>query len=318
VSWLYGSKGDIGPYTNYTYTYNSVCQNFKAQFRPNGKYYTVKRWASAAATGVPDWTYTIPVVNSTVCQLGKILSPNLTSTPQQKYITVDVLYQLPNAYGTIVEVNATGLITSTIGLNGEGALLVRASDACPIYKSTTGTIATNRSVCGTSYYNWRFDLVYPTTGLPISINGAMGASRIMPMANISGIANGQRYDVQIKPVHIDNLNQTGYSGVSCVRTLGAAGLVTEDATMQGVSSNSSGWTLYPNPARSLDGNVQLQITGWKGGEVADIIIRNSLGQVLIQSQYNAHGGNIQFDWKCPSPGVYYVSLQGETVRWVVM
>jgi len=319
VSWLYGSKGDIGPYTNYTYTYNNTCQNFKAQFRPNGKFYTVKRWASAAVTGVPDWTYTIPTMNSTVCQLGKILSPNLTSTPQQKYVTVDVLYQLPNAYGTIVEVNATGTIISTIGLNGEGALLVRSSDACPIYKSTTGTIATNRSVCGTSYYNWRFDLVYPTTGLPISINGAMGASRIMPMANVSGIANGQRYDVQIKPVHIDNLNQTGYSGISCVRTLGAAGMVAEETftTTEGAQGH---WTIYPNPNRGE--GVALMLDGMDGK--VELELMDATGRLLEKTTWNVEDST-QREWSFTTPlnsGLYEIRIQQgmmrETLRMVVV
>jgi hypothetical protein len=319
VSWLYGSKGDIGPYTNYTYTYNSVCQNFKAQFRPNGKFYTVKRWASAAAAGVPDWTYTIPVMNSTVCQLGKILSPNLTSTPQQKYITVDVLYKLPNAFGTVVDVNAIGNVISSIGLNGEGALLVRASDACPIYKSTTGTIATNRSVCGTSYYNWRFNLVYPTTGLPVSVNGGMGASRIMPMANISGIANGQRYDVQIKPVHIDNLNQTGYSGISCVRTLGAAGMVAEETftTTEGAQGH---WTIYPNPNRGE--GVALILDGMDGK--VELELMDATGRLLEKTTWNVEDST-QREWSFATPlnsGLYEIRIQQgvmqETLRMVVV
>jgi hypothetical protein len=319
VSWLYGSKGDIGPYTNYTYSYNNVCQNFKAQFRPNGKFYTVKRWASAAATGVPDWTYTIPVMNSTVCQLGKILSPNLTNTPQQKYITVDVLYKLPNAFGTVVDVNAMGTVITSIGLNGEGALLVRASDACPTYKSTTGTIATNRSVCGTSYYNWRFDLVYPTTGLPISINGAMGASRIMPLANVSGIANGQRYDVQIKPVHIDNLNQTGYSGISCVRTLGAAGMVAEETftTTEGAQGH---WTIYPNPNRGE--GVTLSLDGMDG-EV-ELELMDATGRLLEKTTWNVEEST-QREWSFNTPlnsGLYEIRIQQgvmqETLRMVVV
>jgi hypothetical protein len=81
--------------------------------------------------------------------------------------------------------------------------------------------------------------------------------------------------VQIKPVHIDNLNQTGYSGISCVRTLGAAGtpLLGESITYH---SEESGCILYPNPNdgseftlynKTMEGRVVMRVLDAQGREI---------------------------------------------------
>ena len=89
-------------------------------------------------------------------------------------------------------------------------------------------MATNRSVCGTSQYNWNFTMVSPTVGLPIIVNGPTGGSRILGMGMITGIANGQRYDVKIRTRHLDGLTLSNYGTVKCVKTLGAAGMPSMD------------------------------------------------------------------------------------------
>ncbi len=151
------------------------------------------------------------------------------------------------------------------------------------------------------------------------VNGPLGGSRVMALSQVSGMANGQRYDVQVKPMHADDLNQAGYSSVSCVRTLGAAGMVTaEEETVMTQIGGQGHWTIYPNPSREENGNVVLQITGWEGDEVADIVIRNAMGQEVLKTQKSVQYGRVSFDWKCPSAGVYYVTMGGQTERWVVM
>ncbi len=140
----------------------------------------------------------------------------------------------------------------------------------------------------------------------------------MALSQVSGMANGQRYDVQVKPVHPDNLNQSVFSGISCVRTLGAAGMETEETDSVITFSEGASWSIYPNPSRSEQGQVTLHLLGWEGAEVVEVQIHNAIGQQVLHRSLNVISGQAQLEWSGCSAGVYYITLGGETVRWVVM
>lgn len=224
VAYLRGSQADIGPFTGGTGFYSNTCTNFKAAFRSQAVGYTVKRWANQAdadaavapstfGLGSPSWTFAIPPQTNgsanTICQLGKILPANLSGGPLSYYVTVDVTYNLKDAAGNSNLVTAYGDVASAVGLNTETPLLVRSTDLCNTgAKRTTAFIATNRSVCGTIRYDWKFKQAFPTPGLPSYIAGGAGATRLVGLSTVPGIANGQRYDVWIRAAHLDGISYT--------------------------------------------------------------------------------------------------------------
>jgi hypothetical protein len=329
VSYLYGSSPDIMPYTSYTGVYSNTCQNFKARYRPNAYQYTVHRWTSSNIVGTPSWSFTIPNMSyastgvaSTVCQLGKIASANLSGITQYLNISVDVTYQLKDAFGNnnlvFARANASGLV----GLASEQDLFVRTTDQCPVFKSHLyGTLATNRSVCGTIQYDWSFAMQSPAVSLPVVVSGPFGGSRILSLPTLAGIANGQRYDVKIKSKHSDNVSSTNWGSIKCIRTFGSAGmpLIEEDVTITEYSANGITSNIYPNP-NSGNGFV-LNVNGMEGR--LNVKITDATGKLIQLEQYHVEGtlsADIHF-YQPLCSGMYLVELtngiQRQTLRLVV-
>ncbi len=290
ISNLNASTTDIGPYTSYTNNYTSTCQNFKVKYRAGAIAYTVNRWADATMQGAPDFSYTIGgSVNTTICQLGKIVGANFSGQSQTKYVSVDVTYSLTDAFGNPVSVTAVAQNAASFTMSSEAALTVRATDQCPAYKNPVyNSIATNRSVCGTSRYQWEFTLQYPTVGLPSVINGNVGGTRTLPLNTVSGITTGQRYDVRIQSKHSDNVSVSDFSTSTCVRTLGAAGMPTleNNDEVVVVKDNASGiYAAYPNP---FDGNnIRIALSNVEG--TMDVVIVDVTGKVVHQEQVVSEG-----------------------------
>ncbi len=293
MSRLSASNPDIAPYTNYTNTYTSTCQSFKAAYRPSAVGYIVNRWANNSVTGTPEWSFTIGgTSNVTVCQLGRIVVPNFSGSTQTIHVSVDVTYSLKDAFGNTTLVTAVSGSTQSFGLADEATLNVRAYDQCPAYKNAvSGAIATNRSVCGVSRYNWQFTQQVPVVNLPISVEGAVGGSRILALSSVPGMANGQRYDVDIKVKHVDNATYSDWDGtVSCVRTLGAAGMETEENLASWNDENRE-IKLFPNPSNGnsvnvslagFDGQVNMEVFDYTGKKVnaTNLNVDGSLQQVI--------------------------------------
>ncbi len=312
IGYLRGSQMDIGPYTGGTGVYTSTCQNFKAAFRPNGSNYTVKRWADMSASGSPIWTYVIPGT-STICQLGRILPANLSPAQVNYPVTVDVTYNLPDAFGNLNTVIAKGNSVGSVGLSTEPTLIIRTTDMCPLFKSaTTGSIATNRSVCGTDVYEWQFteanSLGVPT-GLPNAnpIYGAAGASRILALSSVPGMASAKFYNVKVRSKHMDGVSLSSWGNTSCVQTIGAAGMGIENNDVIGsVLSNGAEVVLFPNPNNGQ--GVNLQINGMDG----DVLVRvsDASGKLVHTERYVVEGllnTTLNFD-QTLSSGLYQVEL----------
>jgi hypothetical protein len=286
----------------------------------------VKRWADATATGTPTWVYAIPSTTTsgnTICQLGKILPANTTGSQVNHYVTVDVSYNLPDAAGNLTPITANGATISPIGLNSEAALTVRTADQCPVFKSaTTGSIATNRSICGTDIYNWQFTQAFPTPGLPISVNGAAGASRILTLATVPGMANGQRYDVKVRSKHTDGVSMTAFAATaSCVKTTGAAGMTPENEPntyAQSVNGNVT-TVIFPNPNNGQ--SVNLNVVGMDGE--LQVRISDATGRMVYANRYMVEGSmNTSIDFgQTLAGGVYMVEMiqngEMQTMRMVV-
>ncbi len=306
ISYLKGSQAEVGPYTGGTGIYNTTCQSFKGAFRPNGTNYTVNRWADVTATGAPVWTYVIPS-NSTICQLGKILPPNMSGSQVSYPVTVDVTYNLPDAFGNMNTINARGNVVTSVMLNSEASLFVRTTDACPVFKSpTTGTVATNRSVCGIDRYEWQFTEANAqgvATGLPnlTPIYGAAGASRLLTLVSVPGMAGAKFYNVKIRTKHTDGVSLSSWGNTSCVKTIGAAGMVVENNEAIGQTlSNGADVLIFPNPnngqgvnlqIRGMDGDVMVRVTDANGRSVhmERYIVEGALNTTLHFNQALSSG-----------------------------
>jgi hypothetical protein len=295
------------------------------KFRANSAGYTINRWASNDVSGTPTWSYAIPVtstVASTICQLGKVTPANLSGSNQTVYVTVDVLYNLADAFGTVTPATARGNAAVSFQLASEADLNVRTNDRCAAgFKSSTSSIATNRSVCGTTRYVWEMTMVYPQASLPLEVQGPVGGSRVLVLNTVPAIANGQRYDVRISSKHVDGVSQTAYGSTQCVKTLGAAGMPTieEDINVYERSENGITATIYPNPNNGQ--TVNFGITGFEGA--LNVKVTDARGRAVYNNQFSVEGAmNTTLDFgQTLADGVYMVELlqNGElkTMRMVV-
>jgi hypothetical protein len=334
ISYLRSSEADILPYTSYTGVYNNTCQNFKAKFRSNSTGYTVKRWtnqadaitAATTGSGTPSWVFAIPAgtgtVASTICQLGRILPVNLTGTQTTYYVTVDASYNLADAFGNMNALTAMGNVVSAIGLNSEADLNVRISDRCPVSKSaTTGTIVTNRSVCGIRNYDYEFARVLPTVDLPLNVSGPLGGSRTLALNTVPAIGNGITYDVRIRTKHLDNNTLSSYGSVACVRTTGVAGMPTieDEGAIAERSFNGVTTSIYPNPNNGS--SVNLNVDGMEGE--LQVRITDATGRMVYSNRYIVEGAmNTTMDFgQTLAGGLYMVEMvqngQLNTMRMVV-
>jgi hypothetical protein len=305
---LQGSQTDIGPYTQYTGVYSNVCQNFKVKFRPNATGYNVHRIDNSDVNSNTNWLYSIPsgsgTVASTICQLGKLVPANLTSNALTYYFKVDVNYVLKDAFGTNHFVVANGAVASPVGLNPEGDLYLRTTDQCPVYKSVLGSIATNRSVCGTSNYNWSFTQLMPSPSpFDIVVNGSL-SSRILPVSVIPGIAQNQVYDVKIRSKHVNNVDYTNWGSFRCLRTTATAGMPLE---VQDDDLFHQDPLVFPNP----NSGDMFILTSYDAQVYSQCHLLNQTGQVV--KVWNLSEGQREFYLNDElASGIYHIRLIGST------
>ncbi len=327
LSYLRGSAMDIGAYTNYTNTYSSTCQNFKCKFKPGASYYTFNLWDGNTAQGTANWMYsttpTTTTTATTVVQLGKLVGANINNAPVQHTVKVDAHYALKDAYGNTEQVVGYGTTPGVFTMNTEADLNLRTTDRCPVYKSpTTGSMATNRSVCGTTRYIWELTMIAPMAGLPQTVNGPIGGSRVLAMSTIQGIASNQQYNVSISSLHVDQQTQSNYGTTQCMRTYGFAGapIVDESENDNADQQRSTQIQIYPNP-NGGDG-VVLNINGMEGETI--ITITDAMGREIEQLTKNIDGDYFQqvitFQ-ESLSSGLYQMTIkngaQVQSIRMVV-
>jgi hypothetical protein len=329
MAYLRGSAMDIGPYTNYTNTYSNTCQNFKCKFKPGASYYTFNLWNGNTAQGLANWVYsTAPSatsVASTVLQLGRLVGANINNAPVQHTVKVDTHYALKDAYGNTEQVVGYGTTPGVFTMNTEADLNLRTTDRCPVYKSpTAGSMATNRSVCGTTRYIWQLTMNAPTSGLPQTINGPMGGSRVLSMTAIPGIANNQQYGVAISSLHVDQQTQSNYGTSQCMRTFGFAGApVVDEGDQENNDQDKQRSTqiqLYPNP--NGGDRVVLNINGMEGETT--ITITDATGRTIEQMTKTIEGEYFQQEimfQQSLSSGLYQVTIKNggllQSVRMMV-
>jgi hypothetical protein len=312
MSYLRGSAMDIGAYTNYTNTYGNTCQNFKCRFRSGASYYTFNLWNGIEAQNAPHWIYsTTPAttsVASTVLQLGKLVGANINNAPVQHTVKVDAHYALKDAYGNTEQVVGYGVTPGVFTLNAEADLNLRTTDRCPINKSPiSGSIATNRNICGTSRYIWQLTMSAPTSGLPQVVNGPLGGSRILAMNTIPGIANNQQYNVTVSSMHIDQQTQSNYGTAQCMRTFGFAGAPVIDGENIYTGEKEGRMMIYPNPNQGE--GVTINLEGMEGD--VNIELLDATGRLLENTTWSVEDF-VQREWRfarAVSSGLYEIRIQ---------
>ena len=315
--YLRGSANDLAVVTSNSNTFTNSCQNFKSVYRYGASSYTIHRWTGATATGSPEFSFDNNIqvggVTSSFCQLGKFIPANLTNAAVQYTTKVDVVYNLTDAFGNAEVAVGLGVTGGTFTMSPELDLNVRTLDRCPVYKSATaGSIATNRSICGTQRYEWEFTQTLPTPSLPVYELGAVGGSRILSMNQIDGIAAGQTYGVKIRGKHFDGVSNTAYGTSACVRTLGAAGMPTANDDASEITNNNMRAVLYPNP--NAGQGFTLNVEGMDGDVVLNVT--DATGKLVKTMRYVAEGGftaQVEFAQALAS-GLYQVEIMNGTTR----
>ncbi len=325
VAYLGGSAMDIGVYTNNTNAFNSTCQNFKCKFKQGSSYYTFNLWDGNVAENEPNWIYstspTTTGVASTILPLGRLVGANIGSMPVQYTVKVDAHYALKDAFGNTEQVVGLGLTPGVFTMNTEADLNLRTTDRCPVYKNpTAGSMATNRSVCGTFRYLWQMLMTAPSQGLPQMLNGPTGGSRILPMSSIPSIASNQQFNINIASQHINQQTQSNFGSIQCMRTTAFAGLpviYNEDPTTQTLGSRVM---IYPNPNQGE--GVTISLEGIEG-EINMVLI-DATGRLLEKTTWHAEE-YLYREWnfnQTLSSGLYEIRIQQgsrqETQRMLVV
>jgi hypothetical protein len=257
-------------------------------------------------------------------QLGRLVGANINNAPVQHTVKVDTHYALKDAYGNTEQVVGYGTTPGVFTMNTEADLNLRTTDRCPVYKSpTAGSMATNRSVCGTTRYIWQLAMNAPTSGLPQTINGPMGGSRVLAMSTIPGIANSQQYNASISSLHLDQQTQTNYGTAQCMRTFGFAGspILDESENDNTDKQRSTQIQLYPNPNGGE--RVVLNINGMEGETT--ITITDATGRTIEQMTKTIEGDYFQQEIMFQQPlssGLYQITIDNgnhrESTRMVVV
>ncbi len=303
---LQGSQTDIGPYTQYTGIYSNVCQNFKVKFRPKAIGYIVHRLENLDVNSNTTWLYAIPsgsgTVATTVCQLGKLVPANLTANSMTYYFKVDVNYSLKDAFGNDHLIMANGVVSGAVGLNPESDLFLRSTDQCPVYKSVAGSIATNRSVCGSSNYNWSFTQIMPSPSpFDVTVSGT-STSRILPISVIPGIGQNQVYDVRVRSRHLNNIEYTNWGSYKCLRTIASAGMPLEIDFEQRLNSEA---IVYPNP----NGGEMFILVNYDRRNYSQCQLYNQTGQLVKSWNLTDEQSEFRLNDELAS-GIYQIRLTG--------
>ena len=156
-------------------------------------------------------------------------------------------------------------------------------------------------------YIWQLTMSMPTSGLPQTVNGPMGGSRVLAMNTIQGIANNQQYGVNIASLHVDQQTQSNYGTTQCIRTYGFAGapvIDNEDPTTQQWESRM---LIYPNPNQGE--GITINLEGMEGD--VNIELLDATGRLLEQTAWSIED-LAQREWRfvqALSSGLYEIRIQ---------
>lgn len=293
-------------YSNYTGTYSSVCSSFKAQYRGNASQYTFN------VLEPQPWSFTTTSSNSIVSRLGSILPVNVTGQSKTYNLSVDVNYLIPDVVGNYEALTALSTSTCQVVLLPEGNIALRASDRCPVSKTLSQSIATDKAICGTLRYEWKFTRTLPTSAPAIQVQGGMNTT-VLFLNAVPGLMNNATYNVQIRAIHASG--QVGeWGSVQCMKIGAASGMVL-DPNELGNSwvETPVNWRVYPNP--SLDGKFTL-VSNSQDLMDHHIALYDAMGR-RVWSGVRHFSGSTSIDFPQLSHGMYTIDIDDNRIRCII-
>jgi hypothetical protein len=293
-------------YSNYTGVYANVCSSFKAQYRGNASQYVFNVLENQP------WSYTTTSSNSIVTRLGSILPVNVTTQSRVYNMSVDVKYLIPDVVGNYTSLIALANSTCSVTLQPEGNVSLRSSDRCPATKTLAQSIATDRAVCGTLRYEWKFTRTLPSTAQAIQVLGGMNTTALFLNA-VPGLINNATYNVQVRALHASG--QVGdWGSVQCIKIGAASGMVinpaeSDDAFMVDPLT----WRIYPNP--SIDGKVTLS-SNEEEAKDHHIALYDAMGR-RVWSGIRNFSGSTSIDFPQLPHGMYTIDIDDNRIRCII-
>ncbi len=309
-------------YSNYTGVYDNSCRSFKAAFRANAGSYVfnvTNASSNGNALNITPWSYTTPNSSTTLTRIGTLLPANFSVQPITYGISIDARYALTDAVGnsTMLTAKCTQPCTATMSI--EADLNLRATDRCPVYKSTSSTIATNRSICGASRYEWEFTKVLPVVGAPLYVIGGLSTTTLN-MSTIPGISNGITYNVRVRAIH-PNGGAGNWGTTACLRTTGAVGMALQEGSesSQMIGDLEHEVLLYPNPSLVNQFTIELPE---ELSEYSKVVVYDTQGKVVYSNEFIELSGRLEIDLPADlSVGMYMIELntlkKRFTSRWLL-
>jgi hypothetical protein len=293
-------------YSNYTGVYANVCSSFKAQYKGNAAQYVFNVLENQP------WSYTTTSSNSIVARLGSILPVNVTTQSRVYNMSVDVKYLISDVVGNYTALTALANATCSVTLQPEGNVALRSSDRCPVTKTLTQSIATDRAVCGTLRYEWKFTRTLPSSAAAIQVLGGMNTTALFLNA-VPGLINNATYNVQVRALHASG--QVGdWGSVQCIKIGAASGMVMNPAESDNaLMVDPLIWRAYPNP--SLDGKVTLS-SSQEEAKDHHLELYDSMGRKVWMGARN-FAGSTTIDFPQVSHGMYTIVIDDNRIRCII-
>ena len=298
---------DTGNSATWSSTLN-LCKIFKATWAGSGVQY---RFTFVGTSGIALGNTYVKTQSSDYLTLSTV-SPTIPLGCTYS-VSVTTIYNLTNAAGGVELIEVPALAPCSITMEQAAATALRANDRCSVGPKFRGAIVASLPwVCGVTNWKWEFtelDAGGNTVGIPIVyFRGA--ASNYVNLSLVVALQYGKTYAVRTAPVF--SYGTGAYGPIQNMCIVGSAGMVLEqgsevngNATREMLVANEVNMSLYPNPTRGTDVNINLSgVTS----ENVQIRVVDAMGRQVWSNRYTVNGvlnTNITFEQPLAN-GLYFV------------
>ena len=298
---------DTGNSATWSSTLN-LCKIFKATWAGSGVQY---RFTFVGTSGIALGNTYVKTQSSDYLTLSTV-SPTIPLGCTYS-VGVTTIYNLTNAAGGVELIEVPALAPCSITMEQAAATALRANDRCSVGPKFRGAIVASLPwVCGVTNWKWEFtelDAGGNTVGIPIVyFRGA--ASNYVNLSLVVALQYGKTYAVRTAPVF--SYGTGAYGPIQNMCIVGSAGMVLEqgsevngNATREMLVANEVNMSLYPNPTRGTDVNINLSgVTS----ENVQIRVVDAMGRQVWSNRYTVNGvlnTNITFGQPLAN-GLYFV------------
>jgi hypothetical protein len=310
-------------YSNNTGIYPNVCTSFKAQYKGNASNY-IFNILSGTQNGqnmnITPWSYATGSALSVVSRIGSVFPVNMTASARTYTLNVPVVYSIPDAAGNYTSITANGTSTCTVTMIPETTIALRSIDRCPNIKTTTSSVAIDRTICGALRYEWEFTQQLPMIQPAVTVLGGLNSS-VLFLNNVPGMGLSKTYNVRVRPIHA-NGEVGAWGSVQCMKT-GTSGMILQSENESAFTASPIHrstdtpihYTIYPNP--TITGHFTITSNFTSEDEVKQIAIIDITGKIVYKNQVVMNGNAVEIDFGQLSSGVYVVMVGEERLRLVV-